>query len=85
LSVSVDTTKPTFTSSNEGMGVVNRFNAVYNAEVNVDDASVTYSLRAVDLIKFNINAESGVVTYKLTPNLVPATPDYLCWLCYRYC
>ena len=75
LSVSVDTTKPTFTSSNEGMGVVNRFNAVYNAEVNGDEASVTYTLRAVDLNKFNINAESGVVTYKITPNVVPATPD----------
>jgi hypothetical protein len=46
------------------MGVVNRFNAVYNAEVNGDEASVTYTLRAVDLNKFNINAESGVVLTK---------------------
>jgi hypothetical protein len=37
--------------------------------------SPTYTLRAVDLNKFNINAESGVVTYKITPNVVPATPD----------
>jgi hypothetical protein len=41
----------------------------------VTEASVTYTLRAVDLNKFNINAESGVVTYKITPNVVPATPD----------
>jgi hypothetical protein len=45
------------------MGVVNRFNAVYNAEVNGDEASVTYTLRAVDLpltcsvkVKVSLNA-----------------------------
>jgi hypothetical protein len=45
--------------------------AVMSVEVNGDEASVTYTLRAVDLNKFNINAESGVVTYKITPNVVP--------------
>jgi hypothetical protein len=38
-------------------------------------ASVTYTLRAVDLNKFNINAGSGIVTYKTTPNVVTTTPD----------
>jgi hypothetical protein len=40
-----------------------------------DEASVTYTLRAVDLNKFNINAGSGIVTYKTIPNVVTTTPD----------
>jgi hypothetical protein len=61
LSVSVDTTKPTFTSSNKGVGITNQPNAVYNAEVDGDEASVTYTLRAVDLNKFNANLSIAII------------------------
>ncbi|CAB5498340.1 beta strand repeat-containing protein [Bathymodiolus thermophilus thioautotrophic gill symbiont] len=75
LLVSVDTTDPTFTSGNTGASVVNQINPVYNAEVDDGDTSVKYTLRTADLLKFNINADSGIVTYKTAPSAITATLD----------
>ncbi|AYQ56471.1 hypothetical protein MS2017_0743 [Bathymodiolus thermophilus thioautotrophic gill symbiont] len=75
LSVSVDTIVPTFTSGSTGVGVINQINPVYNAEVDGGDASVKYTLRAADLLKFNIDADSGIVTYKTALTAATLTAD----------
>ena len=69
LSISVDSTDPTFTSSNAGAGIANQNNPVYDAEVDGGDANVKYTLRAVDLVKFNINVDTGIVVYKTIPGI----------------
>lgn len=73
LSITVDTTDPVFNSGETGTGVVGQTIA-YNANAD-NDNNIIYTLRTADLVKFNINVTTGVVTYKTPPTSITNTPD----------
>ncbi|OJA03656.1 Ig-like domain-containing protein, partial [Bathymodiolus thermophilus thioautotrophic gill symbiont] len=70
--VIIDNTAPVFTSGAEGIGVVNQDIAVYDAKVSNGDNTVEYT---IDNDKFNIDKDTGVVTYKATPTEITTEAD----------
>jgi hypothetical protein len=71
--VIIDTIAPIFTSVATGMGIVGQDIAVYDADVSNGDADVEYTIDKTD--KFNIDKNTGVVTYKTTPTVVTSEAD----------
>ncbi len=73
----IDTTPPVFSSGNTGTGVAGQDIAVYDAEVNGGDSSVTYAISGADMTKFNFDTDTGVVTYKEKPTVESTTADQI--------
>ncbi len=73
----IDTTPPVFSSGNTGTGVAGQDIAVYDAEVNGGDSSVTYAISGTDMTKFNFDTDTGVVTYKEKPTVESTTADQI--------
>ncbi|CAB5501966.1 beta strand repeat-containing protein [Bathymodiolus thermophilus thioautotrophic gill symbiont] len=70
--VIIDTIDPIFTSSEKGVGAVGQDIAVYDANVSNGDDNVEYTINSD---KFNIDKDTGVVTYKVTPTTVTTEAD----------
>ncbi|MDC9714556.1 MAG: Ig-like domain-containing protein, partial [Gammaproteobacteria bacterium] len=84
LSVTVDTTAATFSNGDTatGTGVTGQDITVYDAQaINMSggtaDDGITYTISGTDATKFDINADSGAVTYKTPPNAVTTKADQI--------
>ncbi len=73
----IDTTPPVFSSGNTGAGVVGQDIVAYDAEVDGGDSSVTYAISGTDMTKFNLDTDTGVVTYIETPTVKSTTADQI--------
>jgi uncharacterized protein (TIGR02145 family) len=66
--VNLDETTPTFTSSNSVNVNVNENQLSVITASATDDSTITYSIVGTDVNYFDINSNTGVITFKTTPD-----------------